>query len=82
MVDESKAFAELVTLTGCPERKWRDMLSLPEAAQRIVLQDYRDCAWAVPGDAMEAVLAALGVVGQLVGFATGAAGLVGALRAL
>jgi hypothetical protein len=81
-VDEARAFAELVTLTGCPEAKWRDLLSLPQAAQEIVLQDYRDCSWVTPGDSMQAVLAVLQVLGQVVGFATGAATLGAAIRAL
>ena len=77
--EEAAAFARLSEITGMPAEKWRDILKLPPAAQKVVLRDYEDCDWAVPGDKLSAFLAALGVVGQIVGFATGAASLVSAL---
>lgn len=80
--EEAEAFARLSEITGQPAEKWREILSLPPAAQRVVLRDYEDCDWAVPGDKLQAVLGVLALVAQVAGYASPVGDLVGVLKAL
>lgn len=75
-------YAELQTLTGLTPDKWRDILTLPEDAQAVVLQAYRDAEWVQSADKLEAVLKVLSVVGAGLGVVSGAAGAAGAVAAL
>lgn len=82
MIDEAEAFAKLAELTGQPVGKWREILSLPPAAQAVVLRDYADCDWTVPGDKLQAVLAAVGVIAQIAGYAIPGVNLAAAITKL
>lgn len=81
------AYAELVRLTHISQEEWQDILTLPEAAQALVLQGYKDCDWAVPSSStLVEVIAVLEIIGGVVGVAAGIAGgvptVIAALRAL
>jgi hypothetical protein len=74
--------ASLYTETGITPAKWLDILRLPQSAQQIVLQDYKDADWVVQPNKLAAVIGALGVIGTILGVVSGGAGAVTAIAAL
>jgi len=72
MVDLDEAWAALSRETNLSQKEWLDILALPEPDMRRVLATYKDADWTKPGtSAWKAVLAALPILGQVVGIASG-----------
>jgi hypothetical protein len=79
---QDDALAELVTLTGASQRELEDLRTLPPDMLALALENYRDQAWAKPGNAWATFLNLLAVAGIIASTVSGVAGAVSAVETL
>ncbi len=81
-VTEGELRVQLSRLTGMSEAEWSDFFSLPEKAQVVAVQNYRDASWVQAPDKFAAVLVVLNVLVTIAGAVSGISGAISAVSAL
>ena len=79
---EGPIYAQLSTLTGMTEEKWRDILALDPDGQALVLRTYREASWAKSPDTLSAVLNVLTIASTVLSVVSGGEGAITAIAAL
>lgn len=75
-----ECIAKIATLTNLTTQQVVDLLKLPLPALTDAMQEYADQDWTKPGNTLDDVVAALGVLATVAGDLTGIGGLVQLLR--